>query len=107
MASSARMSCSFASVAGLLGTIAQYSPTLADRSWVPTRFDSAMISSLLFPISGRRIGSGAPSEITERFWRVWEETCPIASPVTMALASQLPAMASAARSMSRFSTTCQ
>ncbi len=67
--------------------MAQYSPTFSDRSWVPTRLDSAMMSSLLSPTSGRRIGSSQPWEMTARFLSVWDETWPIASPVTIASAS--------------------
>jgi hypothetical protein len=67
----------------------------------------ATISSLFIPTSGRRIGKRVASLIVARFTRVCEETCPTASPVTMACDSVSFTMASAARSISRLSTTCR
>ena len=107
LASSWSIWAALARVAGLLGTMAQYSPTLAERSWVPISRARWMISSLLKLTKGRRTGWALADEITERFCRVWEETWPTASPVTIAEPPRSPAICSATRSISRFKMTCQ
>ena len=94
-------------MAGFVGTIAQYSPTTLERSKVPIRRAVSMISSLLDPISGRRTVAVVAREITDRFGRVCEDTCPTASPVMIAEARRSPTTISAARNIRRFSKTCQ
>ncbi len=71
------------------------------------RFAISMISSLLKPTRGRRIGMRVAWLMVARFLRVWEETCPTASPVTMAQPPHSRAIASAERSIERFRSTCQ
>ncbi len=105
--SSPSTASTFAAVAGLRGVSAQYSCTTAESSAVPTVRARAMISSLFMPSSGCRIGSGVAPAITARFGSVWEETWPSASPVTIAAARTRRATRSAARSISRLSSTCQ
>jgi hypothetical protein len=74
---------------------------------VPIRCALATISSLFMPTSGRRIGMRVASLIVARFTSVCEDTCPTASPVTIACARVCLATASAARSIRRFRITCQ
>ena len=63
---------------------------------------------MLKPRSGRSTGRiRAACEMTARFCRVWEETWPIASPVTMPSRRVLRATISAARTICRLSTICQ
>ena len=64
---------------------------------MPISRQRSMISSLLKPSSGRRIGSSIGAEMAARFWGVWDETWPIASPVTRALSWSCRARDSAAR----------
>ncbi len=75
-------------MAGRLGTSAQYSSTAAESGPVPMRFAAATISSLFMPTSGRRIGSRVASLIVARFTSVCDDTCPTASPVTIACAAR-------------------
>ncbi len=92
---------------GRRATIEQYSATTAERGPVPIWSAIAMISSLLKPSRGRRIGMGVAWLMVARFLSVWEETCPSASPVAMAQPPHSRAIASAERSIERLRSTCQ
>ena len=106
-ASSFKITSSLALVAGLLGTIAQYSITSLEYFSVPILRAIAMISSLLKPTSGRSTGVVTDCEMTAMFWSVCDETCPTASPVMIALADRSAAIISAVRKNRRFKRICQ
>ena len=94
-------------VTGLPGAMAQYSFTRAEISKVPMRRARSTISALSKPSSGRKTTSPLAASIAARFASVCDDTCPSASPVTIASPFTSAATASAARYIRRLSTTCQ
>ncbi len=64
-----------------------------------------MMSCLWLAISGRSTSMSVAESITERFGRVWLETCEIASPVTSASMCRRSAICVETRSIMRLRTT--
>ena len=66
---------------------------------VPIRRARSVISVLSIVSRGRRIGISVAMLVTPRFRAVWEDFWPIASPVTIPVASSSRAICSATRYM--------
>ena len=103
--SSSRIFSRTALIVGFLEITPQNSGIDLAISSVPISFAIAIICSLSWVMSGRNTNASAASSIKRKFVKVWLETCPSASPVTIAWISKRCATLLAARTIIRFNTT--